>query len=65
MRDRRGKVVAAAGISFNPARFRKRDALDLHLPQLRQAAEQIALNLVGNSLKFVANEMPAKETTRV
>ena len=45
VRDRRGKVVAAAGISFNPARFRKRDAIDLYLPQLQQAAEQIALNL--------------------
>ena len=45
VRDRRGKVVAAAGISFNPARFRKREAIDFYLPQLQQAADRITLNL--------------------
>lgn len=45
VRDRRGKVVAAAGISFNPARFKKREAIDSCLPQLQRAADQITLNL--------------------
>ncbi|MES3003842.1 MAG: IclR family transcriptional regulator C-terminal domain-containing protein [Pseudomonadota bacterium] len=45
VRDRRGKVVAAAGISFNPARFKKREAIDFYLPHLRRAADEIALNL--------------------
>lgn len=45
VKDKRGNVVAAAGISFNPARFKKREALDLYLPQLLQAAEQISLSL--------------------
>jgi len=44
--DRRGSVVASAGILFNPARFKKRQALDFHLPKLRQAAERISLNLI-------------------
>jgi IclR family pca regulon transcriptional regulator len=45
VKDRRGQVVAAAGISFNPARFKQRDALEIYLPQLRQAADKITLNL--------------------
>jgi IclR family pca regulon transcriptional regulator len=45
VKDRRGKVVAATSISFNPARFKTREALDVYLPQLRQVADQIALNL--------------------
>lgn len=45
VRDRRGKVVAAAGISFNPARFSKRAALEQYLPRLRKAASQIGLKL--------------------
>lgn len=45
VRDRRGKVVAAAGVSFNPARFKKRAALEQILPRLKEAAEKIRLNL--------------------
>ena len=45
VRDRRGKIVAAAGISFNPARFRRSEAIDFYLPRLRQAADQITLKL--------------------
>ncbi|MBA2962296.1 MULTISPECIES: IclR family transcriptional regulator domain-containing protein [Ramlibacter] len=45
VRDRRGKVVAAAGISFNPVRFKKRDAIEHYLPHLRRAADQITLSL--------------------
>jgi IclR family pca regulon transcriptional regulator len=45
VKDRRGKVVAAAGISFNPARFKKREAVEVCLPRLREAAEKIALSL--------------------
>ena len=40
VKDSRGNVVAAAGISFNPSRFKKRDALDTCLPLLRKAAGQ-------------------------
>lgn len=45
VRDRRGKIVAAAGISFNPARFKKREAIDDFLPRLQRAADQITLKL--------------------
>jgi len=45
VRARRGKVVAAAGISFNPARFSKRAALEHYLPRLREAAERIGSQL--------------------
>lgn len=45
VRDRRSKVVAAAGISFNPARFSKRAALEQYLPRLREAAEHIGMKL--------------------
>ena len=45
VKDSRGNVVAAAGISFNPSRFKKRDALDTCLPLLRKAADSIGLKL--------------------
>lgn len=45
VKDRRGKVVAAAGISFNPARFAKREAIEFYLPRLREAASKITLSL--------------------
>lgn len=45
VRDRRGNVVAAAGLSLNPGRFNRKKALGELLPRLREAAERIALHL--------------------
>ena len=45
VRDRRGNVVAAAGLSLNPGRFNKKIALGTYLPKLKEAAKKIELHL--------------------
>ena len=45
VKDRLGKVVATASISFNPVRFKKQEALAAYLPKLREAAEMIAYSV--------------------
>jgi len=45
VRDRRGNIVAAAGLSLNPARFNRETTLDLLLPKLIEASERISLHL--------------------
>lgn len=41
VRDRRGNVVAAAGLSLNPGRFNRKTALLQLLPKLKDAASRI------------------------
>jgi len=45
VKDRLGKIVAVASISFNPARFRKQEELSPYLPKLFEAAEKIEQSL--------------------
>lgn len=45
VRDRRGNVVAAAGLSLNPGRFDRKMALNEYLPRLREAVARIELHL--------------------
>jgi len=45
VRDARGRVVAAASISFNMARFDERQAMHSFLPKLLTVAEEISLGI--------------------
>lgn len=53
VRDARGRVVAAASISFNMARFDERQAMHSFLPKLLTVAEEISLGIRSMPGDFV------------